>query len=509
MFFTYLRRELRRRRKAALVVASGLALGIALVIVVNSVSSGMNKAQGKVLESLYGLGTDLTVTKAQERPADGAQPQRPRFEFQGREEGEEQSSDRLMVQGFQTLADSTVATVAGQPGVDRAVGGLSLVNLKINGEFARGRIQRGQTQQGQPGGGTGNGDNGNGGSGSGNGAANGGGSGPGDTVTGGGAAFDVDSFTLYGTDVTAPDLGPLTTSTVSQGRTFKTTETDAAVAVVDSAYAQQKNLAVGGELTVKNVKFEIIGIATADRGQSAAQVYLPLKRAQTLSGSAAKITTIYVKATDSTRIDAVKTAIQKNVTGTTVTTSADLAQTVSGSLDTAADLASDVGRWLSYAVLLAAVLVAGLLTSSAVTRRVREFGTLKALGWKSGRVTRQVVGEALVNGLIGGALGIAIGLAGAYAVTAASPTLTADLGASGSGFAGGFGGGGRGGMVFGGGPGSTAAGKTVDIALTAPVSVTTVGLACLLALGGGLVAGAFGAWRASRLRPADALRRVE
>ncbi|MEU6163055.1 ABC transporter permease [Streptomyces tanashiensis] len=489
MFFTYLRRELRRRRKAALVVASGLALGIALVIVVNSVSSGMSRAQGKVLESLYGLGTDLTVTKAQERPEAGAQPQRPRFEFQGKEDGKEQSSDRLMVQGFQTLADSTVGTVAKQQGVDKAVGGLSLVNLKINGEFKRGEIQRGeggQTRRGGPGGGTG---------------------GPGDTVTGGGAAFDVDSFTIYGTDVTAPDLGPLTTSTVSTGRTFKTTETDAEVAVVDSAYAQEKDLSVGDELTVKGVKFAIIGIATADSGQSAAQVYLPLKQAQTLSGSAAKITTIYVKATDSTRIDAVKTAIQKNVSGTTVTTSADLAQTVSGSLDTAADLAANVGKWLSYAVLLAAVLVAGLLTSAAVGRRVREFGTLKALGWRSGRVTRQVVGEALVNGVIGGALGIAIGLAGAYAVTAASPTLTAELGASG----GGFGGGRGGGMVFGGGPGGarTAVGKTVDIALTAPVSVTTVGLAVLLALGGGLVAGAFGAWRASRLRPADALRRVE
>ncbi|MFC9396366.1 ABC transporter permease [Streptomyces sp. NPDC057027] len=485
MFFTYLRRELRRRRKAALVVASGLALGIALVIVVNSVSSGMNRAQGKVLESLYGLGTDLTVTKAQERPEAGAQPQRPRFEFQGKEDGEEQSSDRLMVQGFQTLADSTVGTVAEQQGVDRAVGGLSLVNLKINGEFKRGRIQRGQGQQARPAGP---------------------GAGPGDTVTGGGAAFDVDSFTIYGTDVIAPDLGPLTTSTVSAGRTFKTTETNAEVAVVDSAYAQQKDLSVGDELTVKGVEFEIIGIATADRGQSAAQVYLPLKQAQTLSGSAGKITTIYVKATDSTRIDTVKTAIQKNVSGTTVTTSADLAQTVSGSLDTAADLASNVGKWLSYAVLLAAVLVAGLLTSSAVGRRVREFGTLKALGWKSGRITRQVVGEALVNGVIGGALGIAIGLAGAYAVTAASPTLTAELGASGGGFVGGRGGG----MVFG-GPGAarTAAGKTVDIALTAPVGVTTVGLAVLLALGGGLVAGAFGAWRASRLRPADALRRVE
>ncbi|MFC9594066.1 ABC transporter permease [Streptomyces sp. NPDC056944] len=489
MFFTYLRRELRRRRKAALVVASGLALGIALVIVVNSVSSGMSRAQGKVLESLYGLGTDLTVTKAQERPEAGAQPQRPRFEFQGKEDGKEQSSDRLMVQGFQTLADSTVGTVAKQQGVDQAVGGLSLVNLKINGEFKRGEIQRGQGGQTQR---------------SGPGAATGG---PGDTVTGGGAAFDVDSFTIYGTDVTAPGLGPLTTSTVSTGRTFKTTETDAKAAVVDSAYAQEKDLSVGDELTVKGVEFEIIGIATADSGQSAAQVYLPLQQAQTLSGSAGKVTTIYVKATDSTRIDAVKTAIQKNVSGTTVTTSADLAQTVSGSLDTASDLASNVGKWLSYAVLLAAVLVAGLLTSAAVGRRVREFGTLKALGWKSGRVTRQVVGEALVNGVIGGALGIAIGLAGAYAVTAASPTLTAELGASG----GGFGGGRGGGTGFGGGPGGarTAVGKTVDIALTAPVSVTTVGLAVLLALGGGLVAGAFGAWRASRLRPADALRRVE
>ncbi|WP_086829642.1 ABC transporter permease [Streptomyces sp. NRRL B-24572] len=494
MFFTYLRRELRRRRKAALVVASGLALGIALVIVVNSVSSGMSRAQGKVLESLYGLGTDLTVTKAQERSEAGAQ--RPRFEFQGKEDGKEQSSDRLMVQGFRTLADSTVGTVAKQQGVDRAVGGLSLVDLKINGEFKRGQIQRGQVQQARPGGPVG--ENG------------GGGAGPGDTVTGGGAAFDVDSFTIYGTDVTVPDLGPLTTSAVSEGRAFKTTETDAKVAVVDSAYAQQKDLSVGDELTVKGVKFEIVGIATAESGQPAAQVYLPLKQAQTLSGSAGKITTIYVKATDSTRIDEVKTAIQKNVSGTTVTTSADLAQTVSGSLDTAADLASNVGKWLSYAVLLAAVLVAGLLTSAAVGRRVREFGTLKALGWKSGRVTRQVVGEALVNGVIGGALGIAIGLAGAYAITAASPTLTAELGASG----GGFGGGRGGGMVIGGGPGGpggarTAVGKTVDIALTAPVGVTTVGLAVLLALGGGLVAGAFGAWRASRLSPADALRRIE
>lgn len=68
MFGICLRRELSRRKKAALVVAMGLALGIALVITVNSVSAGMTQAQDKALKSLYGLGTDMTVTKARSAP---------------------------------------------------------------------------------------------------------------------------------------------------------------------------------------------------------------------------------------------------------------------------------------------------------------------------------------------------------------------------------------------------------------------------------------------------------
>ncbi|SCD77435.1 FtsX-like permease family protein, partial [Streptomyces sp. SolWspMP-sol7th] len=143
-----------------------------------------------------------------------------------------------------------------------------------------------------------------------------------------------------------------------------------------------------------------------------------------------KVTTVYVKAADSKKIDAVKSAVLKQVPGTTVTTSADLADTVSGSLSTASSLATGVGRWLSAVVLAAAFLVAGLLTVSAVGRRVREFGTLKALGWSSARVNRQVVGEAVVNGLIGGVLGIAVGLLGAWIVSLAGPTLTAELGSS-------------------------------------------------------------------------------
>lgn len=493
MFLTYLRRELRRRRKAALVVASGLALGIALVIVVTSVSAGMTQAQGKVLQSLYGLGTDMTVTKAQTPPEEGGTAARPRFKFDAKGEGEQdadQSSDLVLPQGFQTLDAATVAEVAAQDGVARAVGGLSLQVMKVNGQFMRGEFKR--VEGAKP---------------AGPGTTTGGGTGEGGgTVEGGGADFDVDSFTVYGADVTQPELGPLTTSKITSGRGFETSETDAAVAVVDSAYATKNKLAVGSRITVKNATFTVVGIATADSGDAAANVYVPLKQAQTLAGTPDKITTVYVQAKDSQGLADLKQAIQKSVPDTTVTTSADLADTVSGSLSTAASLASTVGTWLSYAVLAAAFLVAGLLTSSAVSRRVREFGTLKALGWKSGRVTRQVAGEALVNGLIGGALGIGLGLGAAYLITAVSPTLTAQLA------------GGGGGLMRAGGPGGgvattrgarDAAGKALDVALTAPVSLATIGLAVGLAVLGGLIAGGFGGWRASRLRPADALRRVE
>jgi len=491
MFGIYLKRELSRRKKAALVIAMGLALGIALVITVSSVSAGMQQAQDKVLQSLYGLGTDMTVTKAQSAPSANSSG-RPNFQFDAKSDDDTQSSDRVMTQGGQALKSSLVAKVAAQKGVASAVGALTLNVTKVDGSFTQGKAQSSTSsgssgsQQGGPGGGQG------------------------DTSTaapqvqGGGASFDVNSYSVAGVDVTNQDLGPLAASKITTGRTFTAAQTNAKVAVLSKSYAKENKYKVGGTLKISGTKYTIIGIATPDSSESTTDVYLPLKQAQTLGDSKNKVTTIYVQATDSKQIETVKKTIQKNIDGTTVTTSADLADTVSGSLSTASNLATSVGKWLSIAVLIAAFLVAALLTSSAVSRRVREFGTLKALGWPSGKVTRQVVGESIVNGLLGGALGIALGLAAAYTVTAISPTLTAELGSTGGG--GGMGGGPGGGQ---GGPGRQAASNTMDVALSAPVSLTTIALAAGLAIAGGLIAGAMGGWRASRMRPADALRSVQ
>ncbi|MFC8430867.1 ABC transporter permease [Streptomyces sp. NPDC057253] len=493
MFGIYLKRELGRRKKAALVIALGLALGIALVITVNSVSAGMTQAQDKVLKSLYGLGTDMTVTKTRSAPTSGSSG-RPNFQFDAssNDSDDTQSSDRVMTQGGQALASSVVTKVSKQQGVATAVGALTLNVTKVDGSFTQGKAQSSSGNsgnsgnQGGPGGGSGSGGN----------------STAAPQVQGGGANFDVNSYSVAGVDVTDQTLGPLAGSKITTGKTFTATQTNAKVAVVSKSYAKENSLKVGKTLTISGTKYTVIGIATPDSSESTTDVYLPLKQAQTLADAKNKVTTIYVKATDSKQIDSVKSAIQKNISGTTVTTSADLAETVSGSLSTASNLATSVGKWLSIAVLVAAFLVAALLTSSAVSRRVREFGTLKALGWPSRRVTRQVVGESMVNGLLGGALGIGLGLAAAYAVTMISPKLTAQLGNTGGG--GGMGGGPGGG----GGPGQQASQNTMEIALSAPVSMTTIALAVGLAVTGGLIAGAMGGWRASRMRPADALRSV-
>ena len=80
---------------------------------------------------------------------------------------------------------------------------------------------------------------------------------------------------------------------------------------------------------------------------------------------------------------------------------------------------------LSIVAAAAAFLLAALLALSSVGKRVRELGTLKALGWTQRMVVRQIAGESLAQGAIGGVLGIALGVVAALAINAFGPTLTA------------------------------------------------------------------------------------
>ncbi len=510
MFFTYLRRELRGRMRQGVFIALGLALGVGLVITVTAAASGVKNAQGTVLKALYGVGTDVTVTKT---PTAGSfTPGSFGFGFRTGTTKRPAAGTKIndsTLSGGVTLASipsSSVSTVAGLHDVAAAAGGLTLTDRTISGTVPA--------------------INTSGGGGFGGGAGGGGSGSGGQSFR---ANFSTNSFGVDGVDLSNGELGPLSSGKLSAGRTFTTADANSDVAVVDSSYATQNKLSVGSTIAIGNSKgtttnFKVVGIVSEPAGDNPSDVYVPLAVAQNLANMKNDVNTIYVAASSSSVIPAVSSEIKNALPSDTVTTSSDLASEVTGSLSSASSLANNLGKWLAIAVLIAAFLLASLLTMAAVSRRVREFGTLKALGWKSRRIVGQVMGESVTLGIIGGVIGVGLGLAGAELVSKLSHKLTATVGQStGSATPGGarqfgFGGSGGGGDGFGGGGGgggggffnhaATTANHTVTVPLSAPVSTNVILLAVVLAVAGGLIAGMFGGWRAARLRPAAALSKV-
>jgi ABC-type antimicrobial peptide transport system permease subunit len=486
MFVTYLVRELRRRMRQACFIALGLAVGIGLVITVTATSAGVKNAQSTVLHSLYGVGTDITVTTAPSQGSGGPFG----FRVKGRQPpsaagpkaGQKFSRDVLVTGALGTLKSSAVTQIAQTRDVTAAAGALSATGLSISGTVPASS---------------------SGGSGFGGGGVGGGGG-------GGPASIKTSTFGVLGVDTSAGRVGPLSSDKIASGRTFTAAEANSDVALVDANYARQHKLATGSHVTVGSATFTVIGTVAEPQGGTTTDVYIPLQRAQSLAGMTGQVNTIYVAAASAADITAVQQAIKAQLPKATVTTSSDLASQVTGSLTSASSLAGSLGKWLAIVVLIAAFAMASLLTMAAVSRRVREFGTLKALGWRSRRIVGQVMGETLVIGVVGGVAGIALGYAGVALVSGFVGPLSATLGQPAGSASPGFGA--TGGRSGAGGPfGRLAndAAKTVLVHLDAPVTVGVIVLAVLLAVAGGLIAGMFGGWRAARLRPAAALAQIQ
>ncbi|HEX5297962.1 MAG TPA: FtsX-like permease family protein [Streptosporangiaceae bacterium] len=408
MFFPYLWRELRRRLRQAVLIALGLALGVGLVITVTAASDGVTASQATVLHTLYGVGTDITVTQPPAKGSGGGTSFGFRQEIKNVRAGQIAAGTKINVNQlvssqYGTMSSGALARAARLDGVSSVAGGLSLTDVTVSGTVPPLSAGSGSFS----------------------------------------SSFTTNTFTVDGVDLSHASLGPLSAAKLTAGRALAPDDAHANDVLVNASYATANKLGVGGKLVIGGTSF-------------------------------------------------------------TITDASDLAGEVTGSLASASSLAANLGRWLSVAVLAAAFGVASVLTMAAVSRRVTEFGTLKALGWRSRRIVGQVMGESLAIGAAGAVIGVALGYGGTALIDTLAPKLTATVGASNAASVSG-----PGRLLS---PGAaqalSGAGHSVSVTMSAPVTLGAVGLAVLLAMAGGLIAGSFGGWRAARLRPASALARV-
>jgi ABC-type antimicrobial peptide transport system permease subunit len=484
-FLAYMLAELRRRSGRTILTALGLGVGVGLVVTVSALSTGLDRAQAKILEPLTGVGTDMSVSRpidlspatgggfpqlsGKERSQLQAENGGGRFGLQNLgKPGEKFSRDDFVSTSQLSFEATEVGRIEAITGVVSAAGGLTLNSIHIEGTVPK---QAQQPRAFGPGAQTGT-------------------AGPPNNI-------DAANLSVAGVDERVKELGAITPGQVTAGRYFRSGA--AREAILDESYASRQNLGVGDTVTIGGKKFEVVGIAKTPLGGQSSDVYVKLGQLQALSARKGRVNTVYVRADSAGDVTSVASSIEKTLDGASVTTAADLAGRVSGTLVDAKNLAGSLGTALEIVGLLAAFLIASLLTLSSVTKRVRELGTLKALGWSQRLVVRQVMGESLIQGLLGGTVGVALGIAGALAIGAFGPTLEATVASAaqeGPRFFGAF------------GQGSVQAPAT-EVTLDAPVSLVMVLGAVGLALLGGLVAGAVGSFRASRLRPADALRHID
>jgi putative ABC transport system permease protein len=312
------------------------------------------------------------------------------------------------------------------------------------------------------------------------------------------------SFTMMITDYVIVGV-PLTSSVdtysvlpvnITSGRNLQAGENG--VVVLSENNTAFFGVDIGDEIEILGQTFTVVGVHGSTGVEDRTSLYMSLPDAQSLTNNTGYITRLRVFAEDSASVSEVASAISSLHPELTVTTSQqrlEQLQAMQTSYQTALDSANAaLAQTQSVAFeeigvsVAATSLIVLFLMLYTVRERTKEIGTLKAIGFSNGNVMSQFMLEGVLLSLIAGVVGIAIS-------SFAAPTLSGLLlpAASQAGVTGTF----------------TRGITTINTGTTTPAVTLTPELV-LLALGAAVLLGALGSlypsWRASRTRPAEAMK---
>ena len=311
----------------------------------------------------------------------------------------------------------------------------------------------------------------------------------------------IPDYTIEGIALVSPLVNsePILPTNITAGRNLQAG--DSGVVLLSENNTGYFGVEVNDNVDILGQTFKVIGIHGTSGVQDRLTLYMNLSDAQAISGDSGEITSLQVYADNSSEVNPVASVLSSLHPELSVTTAQDRLtrlQTLQTDYNTALqDAATTLDQTQSTAVeeiivvVVATSLIVLFVMLYAVRERTKEIGTLKALGFSSWNVMRQFMLEGILLSLLAGIVGIVIATIGA-------PTLTGLLlphinlfGSTGS---------------FRFGPGASSAGVAaapVAAALPDPILM-------LVAVGGAVLLGALGSvypsWRASRTRPAEAMR---
>jgi ABC-type antimicrobial peptide transport system permease subunit len=300
-------------------------------------------------------------------------------------------------------------------------------------------------------------------------------------------------YTVYGVPLNYSGNYPsILPANITEGRNLQTGDTG--VVVLQHFAAEELDSGVGDNVNILGKNFKVVGIQGSDAYNITA-VYMSFDEAQSITNTTGQVYSFKIFADKAENVGNVESDIKKAYPKLEIVTAKSLIDQAIQSKELLdqqiAQTQAAYNQVQGTALMEMGIVVAAdcvivlFIMLYTVRERTKEIGTLKAMGASNKTILGQFMLEGTLLSLIAGAIGIAIG---SFVATSLASLLLPRL------------------NLFGADLIMTNDGRMVS----APIAVTMTPDLILLGLGAAVLLGAFGslypAWRAARIRPAEAMR---